>query len=120
MEIKVVTRKGRTLAAAGAAHALHDGCTDLIYVLLPVWQDEFRLGYGVLALMRGLYSGAMATLQVPAGRQAERWGGRTVLALGTVITALGFVVAGCSGGLLGLGAGLLLAGAGSSAQHPVA
>lgn len=25
----------RTLATASAAHALHDGCTDLIYVLLP-------------------------------------------------------------------------------------
>src|ERR1043165_550354 len=64
----------KTLAVAGFAHALHDGYTDLIYVLLPVWQAEFALGYGMLALLRGLYTGAMASLQVPAGRPAE-WGG---------------------------------------------
>jgi hypothetical protein len=37
------------MAVAGCAHALHDGYTDLIYVLLPVWQAEFALGYGALA-----------------------------------------------------------------------
>lgn len=30
------SRARRTLAAAGAVHALHDGYTDLIYILLPV------------------------------------------------------------------------------------
>jgi MFS family permease len=39
----------------------------------------------VLALIRGLYTGAMASLQVPAGRLAERFGGRVVLAFGTVV-----------------------------------
>jgi hypothetical protein len=34
---------------AGFAHALHDGYTDLSYILLPIWQAEFALGYGVLA-----------------------------------------------------------------------
>jgi hypothetical protein len=28
----------RTLAVACATHALHDGYTDLIYVLLPIWR----------------------------------------------------------------------------------
>src|SRR5947208_3497991 len=79
----------RTLAVAGFAHALHDGYTDLIYVLLPVWQGEFALGYGVLGFMRGLYTGTMASLQIPAGRLAERIGARTVLALGTALAAFG-------------------------------
>jgi hypothetical protein len=110
----------RTLAAAGAAHALHDGYTDLIYVLLPVWQVEFGLGFGMLAALRGLYAGSMAALQVPAGRLAEWWGGRSVLALGTVLAGLGYALAGFSGGLIGLCAGLFISGAGSSTQHPVA
>jgi FSR family fosmidomycin resistance protein-like MFS transporter len=92
----------RTLIVAGFAHALHDGYTDLIYVLLPVWQAEFALGYGVLAFVRGLYTGAMAGLQIPVGRLAERLGGRIVLALGTALAALGYALAGFSGGLLGL------------------
>ena len=90
----------RTLAIAGFAHALHDGYTDLIYVLLPVWQTEFALGYGALALLRGLYAGAMAGLQIPAGRLAEFCGGRIVLALGTALAGVGYAVAGLSGGLV--------------------
>jgi len=111
---------GHTLGVAGTAHALHDGFTDLIYILLPVWQAEFGLGYGVLALIRGLYTGAMASLQVPAGRLAERFGGRLILALGTVVAAAGYLLAGLSGGLLGLGVALALSGAGASTQHPIA
>ncbi len=114
------TAPGRTLAVAGTAHALHDGFTDLIYILLPVWQAEFGLGYGVLALIRGLYTGAMASLQVPAGRLAERFGGRIVLALGTFVAAAGYLLAGLSGGLIGLGTALALSGAGASTQHPTA
>jgi MFS transporter, FSR family, fosmidomycin resistance protein len=105
---------------AGIAHALHDGYTDLIYILLPVWQAEFGLSYAMLGLLRGLYTGAMAVLQVPAGWLAERMGGRAVLALGTTLAALGYGLAGCSGGLLGLAAALVLSGAGSSTQHPIA
>ena len=113
-------RAGRPLAVTGAAHALHDGYTDLIYVLLPVWQAEFALGYASLALLRGLYAGAMAVLQVPAGRLAERLDGRILLALGTALAAIGYALAGCSGSLLALCAALALSGAGSSTQHPIA
>ncbi|HEY0910214.1 MAG TPA: MFS transporter [Bradyrhizobium sp.] len=110
----------RTLVVTGINHALHDGYTDLIYVLLPIWQSEFALGYGVLACMRALYAGAMAGLQIPAGGLAEKINGRTILALGTALSALGYVFAGFSGGVIGLGIALTLSGAGSSTQHPIA
>ena len=35
----------RVAGVACGAHALHDGYTDLIYVMLPLWQREFGLGY---------------------------------------------------------------------------
>ena len=110
----------RILIAAGAAHALHDGLTDLTYVMLPVWQGEFALGYAALALLRGIYAGSMAAGQIPAGRLAERLGGRPVLVLGTAVTALGVALAGFSGNVVVLGACLLLAGIGASTQHPIA
>jgi MFS transporter, FSR family, fosmidomycin resistance protein len=110
----------RTLALTGLNHALHDGLTDAIYVLLPIWQTEFALGYGVLALLRGLYSGTMAVLQIPAGRLAEQIDGKILLALGTALSALGYVLAGVSGSVIGLGLALMLSGAGSSTQHPLA
>ena len=74
----------------------------------------------MLAVLRALYAGAMAALQVPAGRLAERWDGRWVLALGTLTAALGYALAGYSGGLVGLGVALAISGAGSSTQHPIA
>lgn len=113
-------RPTRTLAAAGVNHALHDGYTDLIYVLLPVWQAEFGLGYVGLALVRSLYVGALAGLQMPATALARALGARSVLALGTALSAGGYALAGASGGLIGLCVALALAGAGSSTQHPLA
>ena len=110
----------RTLVAAGINHALHDGYTDLIYVLLPVWQGEFGLGFAALALLRSLYNGALAALQMPSSHLAQRLGARTVLVLGTLLSAAGYALAGASGGLIGLCAALTLGGVGSSTQHPLA
>ncbi|MCJ2037239.1 MFS transporter [Methylobacterium sp. J-068] len=111
---------GRTMVALGINHALHDGYTDLIYVLLPVWQAEFALGYAALALLRSLYNGALAALQMPASRLAEHLGARTVLVLGTLLSAGGYGLAGASGSLVGLCIALTLGGAGSATQHPLA
>jgi MFS family permease len=109
-------RARRTLALAGLAHATHDGLTDTVYALLPIWQTEFALGYAALTLLRGLYAGAMAVLQLPAARLGVRLGGRAVLVGGTVVAALGYALAGLSGGFIGLGAALTLSGAGASVQ----
>lgn len=113
-------RPKRTLVIAGLTHALHDGFTDLIYVLLPVWQAEFGLSYAALASLRGVYAGAMAGLQIPCGYLAARFGGRLILALGTAMAAAGYTLAGLSGGLFGVFVALVIAGAGSSTQHPIA
>jgi MFS transporter, FSR family, fosmidomycin resistance protein len=109
----------RTLAVCCGAHVLHDGYTDLIYVLLPVWQAEFGLPLALVGLLRTLYSGSMALLQMPSSVLAERVGARAVLALGTVLAGTGYLIAGWSGGAVALGVCLLLGGAGSSTQHPL-
>ena len=110
----------RTLVLAGLAHALHDGFTDMIYVLLPVWQAQFALGFSALAGVRALYVGGLAALQVPSGHLARHLNARTILVLGTLLSSAGFALAGLSGGLIGLCASLALAGAGGSTQHPLA
>lgn len=110
----------QTLIIAGLAHALHDGYTDLIYVLLPIWQTEFSLSYSALALLRALYTSTMAAFQVQAGSVANWFGGRAVLAFGTSLAALGYMLAGITGSLLGLCIALVIGGLGSSTQHPIA
>jgi MFS transporter, FSR family, fosmidomycin resistance protein len=111
----------RVLGVACCAHALHDGYTDLIYVLLPVWQAEFALSYAALGALRMLYTGAMAGLQVPASLLAARIGAPLVLALGTALAAGAYLTIGLSSaGFVLLAAALLAGGAGSSTQHPLA
>jgi MFS transporter, FSR family, fosmidomycin resistance protein len=110
----------RAVTVAGIAHALHDGYTDLIYIMLPVWQTEFGLTYAALGLLRSVLVGAMASLQIPAGIASERFGAAAVLALGTALSGLGFCFAGMSTGFAMLLGALVLSGIGSSAQHPIA
>jgi MFS transporter, FSR family, fosmidomycin resistance protein len=110
----------RMLWIACLAHALHDGYTDLTYVMLPVWQADFGLSYATLAALRGLYVGAMAGFQLPAGWLAEKVGGRATLVTGTAMAAAGWALAGAYGGLVGVYGGLLISGAGASTQHPIA
>jgi FSR family fosmidomycin resistance protein-like MFS transporter len=108
------------LWSACAAHILHDGYADLIYILLPVWQAEFGIGFAALALVRGLYVGSMAGLQIPVGHLTKWVSGRTILTVGMVLAAVGYALAGFSTGLVGLCAALTLSGCGSSTQHPIA
>jgi FSR family fosmidomycin resistance protein-like MFS transporter len=117
-----VTRRDerRTMSVASGAHALHDGYTDLIYVMLPVWQAEFGLSYAAAGALRGLFAGAMAGLQIPAGHLSERYGAALLLAGGTALTGLGYCLAGMSGSFAMLLVALLIGGIGSSTQHPIA
>ena len=108
------------MGVACGAHILHDGYTDLLYVLLPLWQVEFGLGYAEVGLLRALYTGSMAGLQVPAGALAERLGGPLLLGLGTALVGVGYLVAGASAGFLLLTLALVVAGSGASVQHPIA
>ncbi len=115
-----LSEERRALGVACGAHALHDGYTDLIYVMLPIWQGEFGLSYAVLGLMKTMFSFTLAGLQIPSGRLAERFGVPIVLALGTALAGIGYCVAGLSHGLGMLMAALVIGGIGASTQHPLA
>jgi len=110
----------RAAGVAFGAHALHDGYTDLIYVMLPIWQNEFGLGYAALGLMKTVFSGTLASFQIPSGFLAERFGAPIVLALGTALAGFGYCLAGLSHGVPLLVASLFVAGLGASTQHPLA
>ena len=121
LDAPAASLRRRVLGVACGAHALHDGYTDLIYVLLPVWQTEFALSYAALGALRMLYTGAMAGLQVPASLVAARLGTPTVLALGTLLAACAYLSIGLGGaGFVMLAVALLAGGAGASTQHPLA
>jgi MFS transporter, FSR family, fosmidomycin resistance protein len=117
---RMSSEQRRAASVAGVAHALHDGYTDLIYVMLPLWQAEFGLTYAALGLLRSIFAGAMAGLQIPAGYMSERFGAAIMLALGTALAGAGYCVAGLSTGFAMLLGALLISGIGASTQHPIA
>jgi MFS transporter, FSR family, fosmidomycin resistance protein len=113
-------RPRSVLATAGAMHFVHDGFSEILYVLLPVWAAEFRLSLWQVGFIRTAYTGGMAAFQIPAGLLAERFGERRLLMLGTLVTACAFIaVAAVAGSFLPLLVLLTLAGLGSGVQHPL-
>lgn len=113
-------KPARTLAACCSAHTLHDGLSDVTYVLLPVLAQSFNLSLAQVGLIRAAHRSAMAAFQIPAGLAAERLGSRNLLALGTVLAGAAFLALGHAPGFGAILAALFFAGLGSAAQHPLA
>src|SRR5437667_12799458 len=86
---RIAAPERRTMAVACGAHVLHDGYTDLLYVLLPLWQAQFGLGYAEVGLLCALYDGTMAGFKIHAGAIAQRFGGPLVLGIGHALAGIG-------------------------------
>src|SRR5262252_7024295 len=112
-------RERRALGVACGAHILHDGYTDLVWVALPIWQTEFGLNYAAVRLLRTIYSGTLAGLQIPATALAGHIGAGTVLSAGTALAGLCYCLAGLSSGFAFLVSALFLGGVGAATQHPI-
>jgi MFS family permease len=111
--------KTRTLATCCTAHTLHDGLSDVTYVLLPLLAQTFGLSLAQVGLIRSAHRTAMATFQIPAGLVAERLGERNLLALGTLIAGVAFLALGYAPGFWAILVALFFAGVGSAVQHPL-
>ena len=112
-------REKRTLATCCATHTLHDGLSDVSYVLLPLLAQSFGLSLAQVGLIRSAHRAAMAIFQIPAGLVAERFGARRLLALGTLVAGAAFVALGYVSGFWMILGALFLAGVGSAVQHPL-
>jgi len=114
-------RRGRAiLGTCGGAHFLHDGLSDALYVLLPLWAETFGLSLAQVGALKTIYSGAMASFQLPAGFLSERLGERRLLVVGTFAAGIAYGLIAVVDGYLALAVLLLLAGLGSGVQHPLA
>lgn len=111
--------KKRTLATCCAVHTLHDGLSDVSYVLLPLFAQTFGLSLVQVGVIRGAHRAAMAAFQIPAGLFAERFGERNLLALGTLLVGIAFLGLGYAPGFWAILVALFGAGLGSSVQHPL-
>ena len=114
----------RALTACCAAHTLHDGLSDLSYVLLPLLAQTFGLSLAQVGMIRAAHRTAMAAFQIPAGLIAERFGERKLLAAGTFVAgaafvALAFIDVNHVSAFWMILIALFFAGLGSAVQHPL-
>jgi len=114
----------RALTACCAAHTLHDGLSDLTYVLLPLLAQTFGLSLAQIGMIRAAHRTAMAAFQIPAGLVAERFGERNLLAVGTAIAGaafvgLAFIDVNHASAFRMILVALFFAGLGSAVQHPL-
>jgi FSR family fosmidomycin resistance protein-like MFS transporter len=116
---RIAAPERRTMVVACGAHVLHDGFTDLLYVLLRGVAGRVRPRLcSDRAAARALCR-RDGGFQMPAGALAERFGGPLVLGLGTALAGIGYLLAGASVGFAALAVALVLGGLGSSVQHPI-
>ena len=113
-------KRKATLATSGFAHFVHDGFTDSMYVLFPLWAEAFGLSLSQVGFLKMCSSGGLASFQSPASLLAERFGERAVLATGTVVAGACFALLGLASGFAALAVILIAFGAGCGTQHPLA
>src|SRR4029450_2261816 len=75
----VRSRARAVLATACSIHFVHDGFSDILYVLLPLWATDFGLTFAQVGMIRTAYSGGMAAFQIPAGLLPPGLGARRLL-----------------------------------------
>ncbi len=109
----------RALATCCATHGLHDGLSDINYVLLPILAQSFNLSLVQVGLLRSAWRAATSLFEIPAGLLAERFSARNLLSFGTACSGIAFIALGNSAGFTAILLTLFFAGFGSAFQHPL-
>ena len=110
----------RTLLFGSAMHIWSDLYFALMVPLLPLMQEDMDLSLVEVGLLRSVFSGATAVLQIPIGLFAESAGEFWLLIWGNVWVSVGLVGMALSAGFVMLLVVSFFAGLGGGAQHPLA
>jgi FSR family fosmidomycin resistance protein-like MFS transporter len=106
-----------TLAMSCLAHAVQDGMTATIYVLLPVLAQSLGLNLSEVGLFKGLKGFAQGMLEIASGFLSERFGDKTLLVSGLVLSGAGYMLFSLAGGPLLVMVCLIIVGIGTAFQH---
>ena len=113
-------RSRRTLLFGSTMHVWSDLFFALFVPLLPLIKEDMGLSFTQVGLLRSVFSGASAILQVPAGLLAESAGEFWMLILGNVWVSAGLVAMALSQVFVILVITSGIGGLGGGTQHPLA
>ena len=110
----------RVLVFGSAMHVWNDLFIALMVPLLPFIKEDLGLSFTEVGLLRSVFTGATAILQIPSGLLAETTGEFWLLVLGNVWVGGGLIAMALSSSFAALLALSFLGGLGGGAQHPLA
>ena len=99
------------------AHAVQDGLTAAVYVLLPVLAQSLGLNLGEVGLLKGLKGLVQGLLEMASGIVSERFGDAPLLAFGLLVSGAGYLLFSQADGITGILVCLILVGVGTAFQH---
>lgn len=105
------------LSIGALAHAVQDGMTATIYVLLPILSQAFGFSYADVGAFKAVKGLTQAFLEMASGFLVERVGEIRTLVLGLALSGVGYLgLWGAPGAMAVLGC-LVLIGAGTALHH---
>ena len=113
----MANKRSTTLWACCLAHAVQDGLTAAIYVLLPVLAQSLGLNLGEVGLLKGLKGLVQGLLEIASGIASEKVGEASLLVFGLVVSGVGYLLFSQVNGVLGILVCLILVGIGTAFQH---
>lgn len=105
------------LRMACLAHAVQDGLTAAIYVLLPILAQSLGLNLSEVGLFKALKGLAQGVLEMVSGVAAERFGDVALLIFGLTVSGAGYLLFATADGATLVLVCLVLVGIGSAFQH---
>jgi MFS transporter, FSR family, fosmidomycin resistance protein len=113
----MVQKRTITLWMCCLAHAVQDGLSAGIYVLLPVLAQTLGLNLGEVGLFKGLKNLAQGLLEIVSGVASERFGDKILLVFGLAMSGIGYLLFSFAGGSATVLACLIIVGVGTAFQH---
>ena len=101
-------------------HVWSDLFFALLAPLLPLMKEDLGLSFTEVGMLRSVFTGASAVLQIPAGLLAETAGEFWLLIIGNFWVSAGLLAMALSGSFIFLLAASAVGGLGGGAQHPLA
>ena len=89
--VKKAPQSRRVLVFGSAMHVWNDLFVALMVPLLPLIKEDLELSFTEVGLLKSVFTGATAILQIPTGLLAETTGEFWLLVLGNVWVGLGLV-----------------------------
>jgi len=113
----MTSKQRKALVIGCSAHAIQDGLSAAIYVLLPILAQAFGLSYSLVGLFKGAKSLTQATFELSSGFLTERIGSNRTLAFGLFLAGFGYISLLAADKTSTLMICLFVIGLGSAFQH---